>query len=187
MLLDIGVGILFALGLAPLLHVEHTFMWILAGVVFALLPDVDALVNLVAHRGLGHEHKHRDLCHLPLLYIPIGVLILFPISYALTTLFVLCSLAHFLHDSIGIGWGVQWLSPINTDHFSFLYLYQPPGKPALPRKWFYRFAHADIDRLDRQYGDHDWIRHIYIELHPYAIVEALVFLVALGALYIVLF
>lgn len=185
--LDIGVGILVSLGVSHVFGFDPNAAWIFAGVLFALLPDADAIVNAVQYRGLGHEYRHRDLFHRPLLYIPIGVLILFPISYALAVLFVLCSLAHFVHDSIGIGWGVQWLSPINTDHFSFLYLFRPKGKPSLPKKYFYRFPHADIDALDRRFGDPDWIRHIYIELHPFAIVEIVVFVVAMVVLYMALF
>lgn len=171
---DIGAGILIALGLGYIYPPENFALWVLLGVFFALLPDFDALINAVQYRGLDHEYSHRDLLHLPLLYTPIGTLCIYVFSPHVALLFALCSFAHFVHDSIGIGWGVQWLSPINTDHFSVLYLYQPPGKPALRKKYFYRFAHADIDALDRVHGDPDWIRHIYREMHPFAIVEFLV-------------
>lgn len=186
MLLDIGAGILIALGLVPVFDISHVGIWVLAGAAFALLPDIDALVNLVQYRGAGHEYRHRDLLHHPLPFISAGVLMIFPFSHELSILFALCALAHFAHDSIGLGWGVQWLSPFSSDHFSFLYLYQPPGKVALPRRYLYRWRHADIDALDRAHGDHDWIRHIYVQMHPFALTEFAVFGTALAVLYIVL-
>ena len=59
MLLDIGIGILAALGL-------HQPIWL--GILFALLPDADALLNFLRYRSTKLAYKHRDLLHLPLLY-----------------------------------------------------------------------------------------------------------------------
>ncbi len=183
MLLDIGVGILAALGLQVWLHVPATAAWVWMGIAFALLPDIDALVNLVRFRSTRLAFKHRDLLHLPLVYIPFGTLILYVFNPSLAALFALCSLLHFVHDSIGIGWGVQWLWPLSTDHFSFLYLYQPAGKTPLPRRLSYRWPHASINSLDTAHGDTDWIHNIYVRLHPYALVELGIFLLALSVLY----
>jgi hypothetical protein len=184
MLLDIGAGILIAIGLADWLHVPLTTLWIFLGVLFALGPDVDAIVNLIQYGGAGREYHHRDLLHLPLIFIPLGTAICFIFSPSLALLFALCSLSHFVHDSIGIGWGVQWLSPFITDHFSFFYLYQPEGKPALSRKLLYRFPHSEIDELDVEHGDPDWIHNIYVRMHPYSIFELMVFIIALIVLFL---
>src|ERR1043166_1457460 len=114
MFLDLGVGIL-----AGLLLKEPVWL----GIIFSLLPDIDALVNLAQFKSTRFAYHHRDLLHKPMVFAVLGVgLYLF--NSTLGALFLLCSLAHFVHDSIGIGWGVQWLWPFNTDHFSFLYLYQ---------------------------------------------------------------
>jgi hypothetical protein len=168
MLLDIGVGILAALWL----HEP-----ILLGIIFSLLPDVDMLISLVRYRGSAGVYKHRDLLHLPIVYVLVG-LALYPFSPSTALLYIVCSLAHFLHDSIGLGWGVQWLWPFSRNHFSFLYVYQPSGKPALPRKMVYRWRHEEIESLDKIHGDPDWIRHIYLDLHPFAIIEIAVFVCA---------
>jgi hypothetical protein len=77
---------------------------------------------------------------------------------------------------------VQWLWPLSRDHFSFLYLYQPPGKPSLPKKYFYRFPHDQMAELDAQYGDPNWIHNMYVKLHPFALVELAVFCVAVAIL-----
>ena len=181
--LDIGVGIFAAIFLSGWLHVPLSVAWIFAGIFFALAPDIDALINFIQFRSTKHAYHHRDLLHLPLVYVPVGTLVVNFFNPNFSLLFLICSLAHFVHDSIGIGWGVQWLWPLNTDHFSFLYLYQPTGKPPLERKLFYRFRHAEIDALDAMHGDADWVHNIYVRMHPYAIVEILVCIAALVTLY----
>ncbi len=187
MLLDIGIGILAALFVSAALHIHASAWFIIPGIIFALLPDFDALYYAIINHGMPKAHRHRDMMHIPLLFIPAGTLLLFFFSPAYALLFFVCTLAHFIHDSIGIGWGVQWLYPFNSDHFSFLYLYQPPGKTPLPKKIFYRWRHDEIDTLDGVHGDPDWVRNVYLHMHPYAIVEAAVFIVALLGLYIYVF
>lgn len=172
MLLDIGVGILAALWLGQP-------VWL--GILFSLLPDFDMLVSLVKYRGNSGVYKHRDLLHLPIIYIAIGTALYF-YDPRVAALFLICTMLHFVHDSIGLGWGVQWLWPISRDHFSFLYLYQPPGKPALPKKYFYRFPHGEMAKLDAEFGDPNWVHNIYVQLHPFSLVELAVFSVAIAIL-----
>lgn len=72
MLLDIGVGIFLAMGLSSLFGIEITSRLVLAGVLFALLPDADVFVELWQRRGkLGGKIQgfHRTITHYPLLYV----------------------------------------------------------------------------------------------------------------------
>jgi membrane-bound metal-dependent hydrolase YbcI (DUF457 family) len=195
MLLDIGVGIIMALLMSKIFALSLAMpvgIMVIAGIVFSLLMDTDALINLFIHRGTGASYKHRDLFHLPLLYIPIGMLVLYFLqlyqyqlpALALPTLFALCSLAHFIHDSIGLGWGVKWLYPFSNNQYSFFYQYNTHKAELRPSKWgIYIWKSADIDRLEEKYGDTEWFRHIYMIWHPYSLVEAAVFLFALVLLY----
>lgn len=185
MFLDIGLGILIAFFLDRLWAVPITGIWIACGIFFALLPDADYLIHLIRGNNSRNAHRHRDLLHYPLLFIPIGVFVLYPFGVAWSALFGLCALAHFTHDSIGIGWGVQWLWPLGDKHYSFLYIYKPKHRPEkLPRKLLYIWEHAQINDLNARYGDDEWIRNIYLRWHPYAIVEFVVFLVAIMVLLI---
>ena len=184
MFLDIGVGILMAFGVGTYYAVPVDRMLIIAGVIFALLPDTDYLIHLMRGNSSRNAHRHRDLLHYPLLLIPAGILVLYPFGAAWSALFGFCALAHFIHDSIGIGWGVQWLWPLGDQHYSFFYLYKPKHRPEkLPRKLLYVWNHAEIDDLNARYGDEEWIRNIYLRWHPYAIVEFVVFLVAIMVLF----
>ena len=91
-------------------------------------------------------------------------------------------MAHFIHDSVGIGWGVQWLYPFKKDHYSFFYQYDTYSK--IPKKLIYVWKDGEIERLEREYGNPNWFHDIYLRGHPYGLVEYAVFLAALVALYV---
>lgn len=185
MFLDIGAGIFTALFLSKINSVELNWFFVVAGIIFALLPDADYVFLSFKKKDLNKSFlHHREMLHHPLLYIPIGTIIVYFFSPIYAELFFLASLAHFIHDSIGVGWGVQWLYPFNKNHYSFLYLYKPSfNAKKLPTKLFYAFKHEEIDALDRDYGDPNWVKNIYFKLHPYGIFEIVVFIVSLIVLY----
>jgi hypothetical protein len=153
-----------------------------AGIIFSLLPDSDFLYHLYKRGSKDDkDHEHRDLFHYPILFILIGLIIgYFSVSYAF--LFTLATLLHLLHDSIGIGWGIQWLWPINKNYFTFLYRYQPKHKEIFPKKLIYIHKPHEISELSKKYGDENWIKNIYFKFHPYSLIEWLVFIFAIGML-----
>jgi hypothetical protein len=184
MFLDIGVGILSSIFVSYLFNTTLSSHFVIASIFFSLLMDFDFIFHY-AKGGTKHTaYKHRDLFHYPLLYIPSGTLILFFLNRELATLFALCSLLHFIHDSIGVGWGIQWFYPFNTNHYNFIYRYTSPLKEKLPIKLVRVWRHDEIDSLAERYGDPDWIKNVYINLHWYAVVEFTVFLVSLFILYL---
>lgn len=175
MFLDIGLGLFAAMTVSAWYDAPLTLA--AAGIALALLPDADFLFSVMRRRNTLH---HRDGLHYPLLYIPIGAALLSFFGPPWAMLFALASLGHFIHDSIGIGWGVQWLFPFVTDHYSFFYIYKPRWRTErLPRRWRYIWKHDEIDALDARYGDPDWIRNICFKRHPYATAEFIIFLIAL--------
>lgn len=185
MFLDIGLGIISSIIVSKLFHVGLSWGLIGLGIGFALMPDLDFIFYLMKHGNSKSIHRHRDLLHLPLLYIPIGFVILYFVNIPVAMLFVLCSLCHFLHDSFGIGWGVQWLYPLSTNHFMLLYRYHAPEKPAVPFRVLYSWKRSEIDELSKKYGDDNWFRNIYLKMHPFAIMEWVGFLLAIVILYVV--
>ena len=184
MLFDIGVGILLAIITTEFFNLPLTVAFLIGGVVFSLLIDIDYVFYLGGGGSSKYVHKHRDLLHYPLLYIPLGMLLISFFNFSWAVLFGLCSLFHFFHDSIGIGWGVQWLYPFKKDHYAFFYRYQPQHKERLPKKIVYIWKHEDIGALSEKYGDENWIKNIYWRWHPYAVIEFLVFVSALFILYL---
>lgn len=169
--LDIGVGILSSIFLSRFFNVSLSSIFVDAGILFALLPDIDFLIT--SKKSIGPKgHEHRNILHYPLLFIPVGTLLIFFFDYRLAMLFAVTTFLHFLHDSIGIGWGVQWLYPFSRNHYGFLYQYD------LPRKFMYVWTAEEVEGLSREHGDPHWIKNIYFKLHPYAIIELMVFIIA---------
>ena len=180
MTLDIGIGIFAAIVVSKLFSLELTPLLVGLGIGFALLPDIDFIYSLARNGHSNHRAvaKHRDIIHYPLIYLPLGALLALPFGFQWSLLFLLASFGHFLHDSIGIGWGIPWLWPFTKKNYSFLYRYSPPGKK-LPLRLVYRWKRNELDELIDKYGDPDWFRNIYLKLHPFFIFEILFFVVAL--------
>ena len=185
MLLDFGLGIISSIMVSRIFDIPLSWWFVLLGIGFAIIVDLDFLVYQIRAGDPKMAYQHRELLHYPLLYIPLGTLMLWFFSVPYAMLFIFSSLFHFLHDSIGIGWGVQWLYPFNTDHYNFFYRYSAPSKPPLPFKAFRIWKHYELPALAEKHGDPDWIKNIYFKWHPYAIAELLGFLIALAVLYMV--
>lgn len=118
--LDIGLGLIAGALFHYLTGVPLLPSEILA-VGFILLPDIDAVVQVLRRGSLQRmSADHRDLLHRPLLYVPIGTALTWLFSdWRVAVLFAVCSLVHFVHDSIGTGWGIAWLRPITRNYYKF--------------------------------------------------------------------
>lgn len=167
--LDIGVGILLALGLHEIGGVPLTPLFVLVGIGAALFPDIDLITALFG------KWRHREVTHYPLLYIPciaIGYF-LFPAPYV--TLVALGILAHLIHDTVGIGWGVTWLGPFSSRRFLFF--------PEKKRRESMGISASWIPEEKPEYehaGSHwTWIRDFYFRPNPLAYIEYGTLLVAL--------
>lgn len=184
MFFDIGTGILSAIFIGSLFHVPLTTPMIVVGILFALGPDLDYLYHILRHRHGQNDFEHRNLLHLPLLYLPVGTVIVFLVAGPMyATLFLIPSLLHFIHDSIGIGWGVRWLYPFSTDNIAFLYLYSGKIREGLRRPIFV-FDAETLRQTVSEHGDSDWKRSIYGKLHPIAIIEYSFFVLSLIILFL---
>ncbi len=121
MFLDLAIGIALGLGTAAMFGWEHVTSFIVGGIAFLLLPDVDfILYRLWARRPPQFDYLHRDIFHKPIPYIAIGSVISFVMggmSWAL--LFAIASLMHFLHDTTGVGFGIKWLWPFSSRLIGF--------------------------------------------------------------------
>lgn len=88
--------------------------------VFSILPDLDGVVEFFKYRKMdaGEHGDHRDGLHYPLAWMIVGIVLIF-INLFIGSLFTLCVLAHFLNDSWGTGWGIEWLWPLNDRTYKF--------------------------------------------------------------------
>lgn len=184
MLLDIGVGIFLGIAFDLLSGQYDLNVFVVVGVLAALSPDVDFIYHILRGGTSKNDHRHRELLHNPVFLLVGWLAVAGLTSPTLAWLFVAGATAHFLHDSIGIGWGVQWLVPLRTDHYTFFYRVHTADKPKPPKRLVYVWPNDKLDRLQSQYGDPDWFAHTYLKLHPFALVEMVVFALALVALYL---
>ena len=187
MLLDIGIGILSSIIVGKFYALTITTFLVELGIAFALLPDIDFIYSVAKHgrrkpRNIRAIIKHRDLVHYPLIYLPLGALIALMFGPQWSLLFVFASLGHFIHDSIGIGWGIPWLWPLTEKNYSFFYRYTKPEKK-LPKKMVYRWERDKIDGLIDEYNDKHWLKNLYFRLHPVFLTEILFFIAALFILW----
>lgn len=182
--LDIGIGIVLAITAAKIFHVALAWPLILWGIVFALVPDIDVIPELVARRGkLGGKEIswHRELTHFPIVYIVPAILVFIFAGPLWGYLFTLGAFLHLLHDSIGMGWGIQWLWPFNKNSYKFF----SDETNEMSWRFLIRWTPEELPVAVSAYGKPDWIRRYYFQLHPIAIVEIAGFLLSLVALYLV--
>ena len=170
--LDIAAGFLGAIIYAFFTGEDLTVPLLLLGATFALLPDVDFLVSAVRKGSISKvNHTHRDLLHYPIPFLLAGGALVFLVAPQYLWLFLALATFHFVHDSMGTGWGIPWLFP-----FSRLYakaFCTPDGVFSWKSIaiWTVREREAVIRRLH----DPDWIRHEYRSLSVTLIVEGGVF------------
>jgi membrane-bound metal-dependent hydrolase YbcI (DUF457 family) len=183
MFLDIGVGILAAMAVASLFKTKLTLTLLLGGVCFGLLPDVDFIRYFFLEDKM-EGYKHRDTLHLPLLYLPIGTVLVYAwFGQVLAVIFLIASFSHFFHDSMGIGRGIKWLYPFSRNSYAFLYMYSGSVPRGLWKPLFV-FDEERIKQFDREHGDPDWLKNVYLKWHPFAIIEFSLFIISLLLLYL---
>lgn len=183
MFLDVGIGILVSIFISFMFDVDFTSWLVVFSILFALLPDFDFLYFYPKKEDTKYDHKHRDYIHYPLIYLPVGtflIWLLFGAGWGLV--FFLSSFLHFVHDSIGIGWGVKWLFPFSKNNYAFFYLYSKKIKKGL-RKTVFIFTPQELSSVVREHGDADWVKNIYFKWHPIAIFEFSFFVLSLFILF----
>ncbi len=118
--LDIAFGILGAVIISRITGAVLGWPLIAASIIFALLPDFNFLPDYIENRGGSKfSHEHRDLLHNPIPYLLIGFVLLSLWNVWIAVLFAALGLCHFLHDSVGIGWGVRWAYPFSKKYYKF--------------------------------------------------------------------
>lgn len=181
MLLDIAIGIFSSIFVSWFFNFEISSFLVLAGIIFALLPDLDFLVEFIKHGSVGGKviREHREIIHYPIIYIPIVILIYFLAGIFWTTLFAMGIFAHFIHDSIGIGWGIKWFWPFSKKSYKFFSEKDGSFSNRLVVSW----NPEELKEIVLKYGDPDWIKNIYLRLHPVSVIELIFFIFSLIILY----
>lgn len=189
--LDIGIGIILGLLLSP--FDSNVAANVITGIIFCLLPDLDAIIYYGSKLfRIGSIDKkfsdHRDLLHYPLILIFFGVIVLSIINPNLILIFVSGSFVHFIHDSIGTGWGIPWLYPLSQTRYKFFYQYDLK-REGQTQKLMWRWSKSEQETLIDKYGDDEWHKHTF-QFWKYAtawqVFELIVFAISISILIIYL-
>ena len=167
--LDVGVGLL----LGVLLHNLTGYNYGLSlsvGVISALLPDLDYVWKAIQTKRLPHS-EHRDGLHYPLIVVPVVGLLGFLINPAVGLVLALGTLSHFIHDSVGIGFGIKWLVPFKKNSYLFLFQIKTPANKDMPKQRMYSWNDAERAEMIRKYAYDDWIRFVYLQFNPFGTFE----------------
>lgn len=172
---DIGIGLMLGVALSVVSGLNYQLS-ITIGVISCLLPDLDYVWSTIVNNK-APDSDHRDGLHYPLLFIPVVGAIGFIINPYIGVTLVLGSLAHFMHDSVGVGWGIKWLYPFKSNSFMFLYRAGLPTNKNQPKQLTYSWSDEERTIAKAKYGDDGWIRHIYLEPHVFGVIEYTVLII----------
>lgn len=175
--LDIGIGLLLGVLFRQQFSLAYPLVLAL-GVVASLLPDIDYVYRLLRSKK-APDSSHRDTLHYPLVFIPFVSACGLIYSPAAGLLFCIGAMCHFIHDSVGIGFGVKWLFPFNNNSYALYHIHLPANED-MPRKKLYTWNDTERRETMRKYRDPQWIRHVYFQFHPYGIMEYSVLLAGIA-------
>jgi hypothetical protein len=167
-LADFGHGLIITIILLTAFGVEPTAMYMVLGLLFSVLPDLDGVKEFFHYGKIDtSEHgDHRDGLHYPIIWLMAGAVFIF-VNTFLGTLFTLCVLAHFLNDSWGTGWGVKWLWPLNKRSYKFSSV---------------QFVTSWDDQGKKSVAEHNahpnWLEDIYGRVTTVSVIEYGTFIVA---------
>lgn len=121
MFIDLLIGTFVGIASGYLSGDGLFYPYLIAALLFAVAPDIDFLLYHSFNPINRMSHRHRRILHYPLIYIPVGSLLvtLFSFDYVYGVIFAVTSLFHFIHDSTSIGYGIQWGYPFTKDHFFY--------------------------------------------------------------------
>ena len=181
MFMDIGFSLIYAVLVTLFFREDLNLTIVLLSVVFGLLPDFDVSVEIFQQgmlKGNG-DRFHRTLTHFPILYVPIIPVVFLRYGSFWGVLFSVNIISHFLHDSVGSGWGLKWLWPFSKRSYK---IFSHPIHGKLSRNFIVSWGQEELKISIEKYGDKNWIKNLYLTFSNTLILELVVFFTGIGIL-----
>ena len=188
---DAGIGLIVSAIMLEWFQAPHTIWFIIWTVVWAYLPDLDGAFHFIktgkAVADLENGRDHREGLHYPLMWSIFFVILfyLFGVNVWLISALVAIML-HFLHDMIGIGWGIQLFAPIDWGSYKFF-----------SKKWVSadvsltpvvtRYSKEELRKALIKYGEADWIERYFCKWTHVSVVDYLLFMIGVISIYLAWF
>jgi len=161
------------------LSVEPVWWHFLFGIVCALLPDIDAIPELIAHGRIGqkqvksiHPKNHRTFLHYPVVHIFLGLWLYGAIEYV-GMIYLLATGLHLVRDMLGTGWGIKALWPLSDKNYRFF--------SHCNNEFFTTQAMSDEETavFAEAHGNSNWLEETYLRLTWISGIEYSLFVIAL--------
>ncbi len=185
LLCDIGLGILAALGVEWTLGLPFSWAHIGIGLAFAFILDVDVLFDPDLWRDgyvsthVDSPYDHRDLIHKPFAWLLACAFAYMFVPHEWVLIAGSAVFLHFVHDSMGTGFGITWLWPFSTRSYKFFatkenkYTFRSP---------LVSWSREELPDVIRRYGVKEWIPLLYFRLTWISGIEYAVFAIGIAAL-----
>ncbi len=174
---DIGIGILISILASHIYGVDLSLKLAFISVLANLIPDLDVFIELAKRGRIGGrvQGHHRELSHFPLTFIPFIWAVNYFFGQFWAFIIGLNLLVHFLHDSIGMGWGIKWLWPFSNRAYKFF----SNKDGSFSSRFLVSWSPIELKTVIHNHGDDHWLKNFYFKLHPIAIFEFVVLVLAL--------
>ncbi len=187
---DAGIGLIVSAMMIIWLDVPATFLFVLWVLAWAYLPDLDGAFHFIktgkAVADLENGRDHREGLHYPLIWTVMfgGLIYFFGINVWLISAYIAIML-HFLHDMIGIGWGIQVFAPFDWGSYKLF-----------SKKWVSadvsltpavtRYSKEELREALMKYGEADWIERYFCKLTHVSVVDYGLFIIGVLSISIAL-
>lgn len=195
-LADIANGVFATVFAGYVTGTEILWWHFLIGIPLAMLPDLDAIPELM-HRGkisfyVDQPKYHRDGLHYPIVFLIAGVALIFFVPFW-GWLFLTATMLHFVNDLYGTGFGIQLFWPFSNRYFKFFtrragwlrYMLREYGiwdqlsMSERKVRFYVSIKKDDMPGYMKQWGLDQWIEPYYLRLNWVSGVEYSLFVLAL--------
>lgn len=181
-LADFGHGIILSILIAYIFNVEYSVVHLFFGVLFSILPDIDGINEFFKYKSISASKErskdHRDGCHYPIIWILVGIIVII-FNQFWGILFLSSVLVHFLNDSWGTGWGVQWLWPINNRSYKFFSHKNKDGSGLVFKNLVVSWTPDEKKDLIIKLGNPNWIKDTYLTFNKISVIEIGTFIIGI--------
>lgn len=183
MCVDVGLSLIYAVLVSKFFSVPLNVVLITLSVVFGLLPDIDAPIEIIQRGALGGKEAgfHRELTHYPIIYLPILFLVSLFFGSFWGALLAINVISHLLHDSFWPGWGLKWFWPFSKRNY-MVFADRVTGR--LSTNLVASWSPAELAATMHKFGDANWFRRMYLNLSPLLVFEVSILIVGLLVLYL---
>jgi hypothetical protein len=177
---DFANGIFAISFSAWIFQVDLVWWYFVVAFMIALLPDLDALPEVLLHGQVGKKQEHSNLAknhrtylHYPAVFVVIGLFI-FKLSEFWGVTFLVAITLHFVRDILGTGWGLKVLWPVSDKNYKLF----SRGNETM--KIAHVLTDAEIVLEAEQHGNDNWLEETYLQFSWIGTIEYTLFVISLG-------